>query len=265
MSTITLYDLPSTEDAAKVAKERKTEAKKHFDALKKAGELESTTSLTIGWHAHYLKREGLFGILGFEDEDAARKASGVGRSTWYSVIRLAEAFNGLEKEQFVSMKHSNAQALSDLPESSRLSREWIRMAGSMSIEDFQAKVDVELDGRAKASNGKEKGTVLKMPMPLTRKKVVEAGLLEYANKVGVENGDTGKALELLVVEKKGETSLIEAITNAVQRVKDAKKLRESNLSAEELVEKLYGIMDDMVIEFSASLTAVQNSDEPVPF
>ena len=58
---------------------------------------------------------------------------------------------------------------------------------------------------------------------------------------------------------------IEAITNAVQRVKDAKKLRESNLSAEELVEKLYGIMDDMVIEFSASLTAVQNSDEPVPF
>ena len=56
--------------------------------------MESVSSMRIGWHAAYLKKNDLFGILGFKTESEARQAAGVGKSTWYVNIRLAEAFEG---------------------------------------------------------------------------------------------------------------------------------------------------------------------------
>jgi hypothetical protein len=255
-----LHELPDQREAAQMAKERKAEAKRHFSAIKKAADDESTSSMLIGWHAYMLKKEGLFGMLGFDSEDAARKAAGVGRSTWYSTIRLAEAFQGLEETTYVSMKLANAQALSDLPESKRLSREWVRMAGSMSIEDFQAKVDEVMEGKAKASDGKERGVVLKMPIPASAKDVIQSGLEEYAESIGIPKADTGKALELLVVEKSGQPSLIEAITNAIQLIKAAKKFEKENLSADELVKKLYDTMGEMALMFKKALDAAKNGN-----
>lgn len=258
MATTPLHQLPDMADAKQIAEERKADALKHFKAIKKAGEMESTSSMRIGWNIFYLRSHQLFGMLGFATEDEVRKASGVGRSTWYSVSRLAEAFAGIEEEQFVSMKITNAQALADLPESKRLSREWIRMAGSDSIEDFALKVEEEKNGKAAPSDSKEHGTVLKMPMPQSSKTVIDAGLKEFAQRVGVE--DTGKALELMVVEHTGQVGLIEALTNTAQRLKQAKELRESELSSDEILEKVYALVDDAILELSAALLAVQNLD-----
>lgn len=255
-----LYELPSSGQAEKIAEDRKAEAKKHFEAIKKAGISESTSSLRIGWHAHAMKRDNLFGMLGYETDEEARVAADVGRSTWYANIRLAEAFNGLEEEQFVSMKQANANALSDLPESKRLSREWVRLAGSMSIRKFAVKAEEEMEGKAKPSDGKEHGVVLKMSMPASRKKSVESGLKEYAKSVGIDEGDTGKAVELLVIEKTGQVGLIEAITGAVQIIKVARELRDSGLSAEETLAKIYDLLGDMALLFNSSLESVQNLD-----
>ena len=253
-----LYNLPDGEQAAQLAAERKADAKKHFNAIRKAGELESTSSMRIGWNAHYLKVNSLFGILGFSTEEEARIAAGVGRSTWYSNIALAEAFQGIEEEQFITMKQANAKALVNLPESKRLSREWIREAGSDSIEKFTEKCEVALNGKAKASDGKEHGTVLKMPMPQSSKTVIDEGLKEYASRVGVE--DTGKALELMVTEHTGQVGLIEAVTTTAQRLKAAKQLQDSGLSAEETLVKVYELIDAAILDLSASLEAVQNLD-----
>lgn len=256
MST-SLYDLPDMRQAEMTASERKTEAKRHFEAIVKSGEQESICSLRIGWHAHILKRENLFGLLGFESEDDARKASGIGRSTWYDTIRLAEAFDGIKEEQFTSMKLANAKALSDLPESKRLSREWIRMAGSMPVEKFQAKVDEEMNGKAKPSDGRESTSTLKVSMSSSQKKVVEECLKEYGAAVGVD-GDLSKALELMVVEHTGSTTLIGSITNAVQRIKNAKSLASSGLSADEALTKILDELDSMLLEFSQALASAQN-------
>lgn len=257
MSTAALlYKLPDEKQANQIAEERKADAHTRWEKIKSAGLLESTSSLTIGFHACYLKKNGLFGLLGFESEGQALKASGVGKSTWFECIRLAEAFDGITEEQFTSMKLGNAKAACDLPDSKRKSREWIRQAGIDEIDVFQLKVDQELEGRAKASDGKEAGVTLKLSMPLSRKAVVEQGLIEYAAKVGIENGDTGKALEMLIVEKQGETTLISSITNAVQRIKEAKALRNSYLSAEECLDRVMTILDDMVLQFADALKTV---------
>ena len=252
----TLYALP---DEKQIAEDRKADAKKHYDALRKAGAMESTSTLKIGFHAHYLKANNLFGMLGFESEDDAREASGVGRSTWYSVVRLAESFNGLEEEQFTSMKLANAQALADLPESKRLSREWIRMAGSMAISEFAEKVDAEMDGKARSSDGKEQSTSFKLSMPKSRKKVVDAGLHEYAEKLGLGE-DTSRALEVMVAEHTGQGSLVGSITTAVQRIKAARDLQHSGLSADEILAKVYEDLDQLILDFADALAAVQNLD-----
>lgn len=258
----TLYELPSIEEQTKIAEDRKADAVAHWEKLKANVSLKAVSSLEIGFNAHYLKKNGLLGMLGFEDEGDAIKASGCGHSTWYETIRLAEAFEGITEEQFISMKLGNAKALANLPESKRKSREWIRMAGVDEVEDFEHKVDVEMEGKARPSDGKEKGVTLKLAMPLSRKDVVQPGLEAYAKKVGIDNGDIGKALEMLIVEKNGETSLIQAITNAVQRIKEAHNLRTSYLSAEEALERVMKLLDDMALDFAAALKTAKAEEEP---
>lgn len=256
----TLYALPDEKQHQLIAEERKADALQHWEQVKKYGAMKSVSSMEIGFHAHYIKKNGLFGILGFEDEGQAMKASGVGQSTWFNTIRLAEAFEGLTEDQFTSMKLGNAEALADLPESRRKSREWVREAGADEIDVFRLKVDKELDGKARPSDGKERGVTMKMDMPLSRKTYCQEGLTEYAKEIGITNGDIGKALETLIVEKRNETSLIGSITNAVQRIRDIKALRNSYLSAEECLDRSFAILDEMAIEFAEALK-VPNAEE----
>ena len=56
------------EPVSKEAESRKKEALVHWKAIQQSGPLVSTNSLRIGYHAAALKREGLFGILGYENE-----------------------------------------------------------------------------------------------------------------------------------------------------------------------------------------------------
>ena len=156
------------------------------------------------------------------------------------------------------MKQTNAKALAVLPESKRLSREWIREAGADSIDVFEQKCEEAINGKATTADGKEKGTVLRMPLPQSSKTVIEAGLKEYAQRVGVE--DTGKAMELMVTEHTGQVGLIEAVTTTAQRLKAAKELQNSELSAEETLVKVYELIDLAILDLAASLVSVQNLD-----
>ena len=246
------------DELTKEAAQRKAEAKRHFDVILKAGAMESVSSMRIGWHAAYLKKNNLFGMLGFKTESEARTAAGVGESTWYANIRLAEAFDGVEEEQFISMKQANAKTLADLPESKRKDGNWIRWAGSMKIEDFAAKCDEVMEGKARPSDTKERGVVIKMSVPKSRKESLEHHLERCATQMGINPDDKGKVVEMLAVERNGQVGLIQAITNAVQRIKAAKKLQEDNLSAEEALEKVNVLLDEMALEFHDALTAASD-------
>ena len=241
-------------------KERKARAKAHFDAIKEAGQLHSRTSMVIGWHAYRMKADGDFGVLGFADENEARIASGVGESTWYANIRLAEAFKELPEKRFISMKQANAKALADMPESERLSTTWIRMAETMKIEDFAAKVDDAMDGKARASDGKERSKTMKLSMPASRMAVIEEKAKEFAISHGLEPGDIGKAIEVSLIETTEGTTLVSAITNAMAQIKAAKEVIRSPLSADEALGRVGEILDEVVLAFDAALNQQQQAD-----
>jgi hypothetical protein len=245
------------EPQSEEAELRKKEAKDHWKAIQQSGPLVSTNSLRIGFHAAALKRNGLFGILGYENEKQAQEASGVKQATWFNVVRIADAFPNVEEKLFCAMKLTNAEELMDLPESKRLTEYWMRRAATDSIETFKAVVDEEMNGKEKPSNGREHIVTFSAKMPKSRKKAVEAGLLEFAKSVGVE-GDESRALELMVQEHTGGVSLIEAIKHAIDRIAAIKQLGSSGLSAEEVLEKAYAELDGIVSEFRSALESLQN-------
>jgi hypothetical protein len=241
--------------------QRKAEAQKHFNIICKAAVPVSVNSLRIGYHAAILKRDSLFGILGFETDKQAQEASGVKESTWHNVIRIAQAYDGVDEESFVAMKLSNAETLMDLPESKRMSKRWLGLAASKSMEEFADLVTAELNGDARPSAGRENVVQFQVKMPKTRKKAVESGLLEYAESVGAK-GDMSRGLELMVAERKGSVSLIESITKAMERIGKIKEFEASGLSADEILEKVNGELEEMAELFRAALNGVQNLDSP---
>jgi hypothetical protein len=244
------------------AERRKADAKKHWGTITKAGGLVSVNSLRIGFHAAILKREGMFGILGFENEKHAQEASGVGDSTWFAMIRLAEQFNGVSEDLFCGMRQANAKALANLPESKRLTEYWLRRAATDSMDTFAALIDTELDGKARESDGKERTVSFAVKMSKSQKKVIDTGLQEISKELGCE-GNEAKTLELMVAERKESPSLIGVMTSAINRIAAIKQLGDSGISAAEALEKAYAGLDEIVIEFRSALESLQNGQSEV--
>src|SRR5579864_4088993 len=95
-------------------------------------------SMATGWYGRNMIEGDLFTHLGFANEDACREASGVGRSTWYSMIRIAEGLKNLKFKEFLELKSGQAAHLITLPEEMRYSPEWLKKAKEMTEEKFEA-------------------------------------------------------------------------------------------------------------------------------
>jgi hypothetical protein len=242
---------------AEEAKLRKQEALSHWKAIQQSGPLVSANSLRIGYHAAALKRDNLWGLLGYANEKEAQEASGVKQSTFFNVMRIAEAFPGVEENLFCSMKLTNAETLMDLPESKRLTEYWMRRAATDSTDTFQAVVDEEMNGKTKPSAGRERVVKFEIKMSSSQKKSINEGLTEYAKSAGCEGNDA-KAIELLVAEHKEGVSLVGTISHAIDRIASIKKFGDSGISASEALEKAYAELDEMVGEFTAALQSLQN-------
>ena len=240
-------------------KSRKEEALFHFEHIKRAAVLQSRNSLRIGFHAAILKAKNLWGMLGFKDEREAQLAADVKDSTWYNVIRIAEAFKGVPEELFISMKLANASELADLPESKRLDRDWLKLAADEPIRAFAERCNVEMNGKARESDTKEQTTTMKMTMPASRQKVIEEGAKKFAEKHGLDPNDTSKAIEVMVVEQAQTegTTLIGVITGAVQKIKSAKEKVNSGIAADEALALFDKTLDDLVLDFAAALEKAQ--------
>lgn len=240
---------------------RKREAKFHWAQLVNANVLVSKNSLRIGFHAYILKEKNLWGMLGYRDEHEARIAASVGESTWYSTIRLAEQFAGADESLFTSMKLTNAKELAELPESKREDKQWLTWAAEDSIVKFKERCDEAMYGKARPRDSKEVTTSMKMPMPASRKKVIEEKVKEYAVAVGINPADQAKAIEVALTEVTGGKSLVEAITNSVAKIKQAKEYAHSGVSVDEALVKMEQVLDDIVVDFAKALEQASQRSE----
>lgn len=241
-------------DSAAEAVSRKKLASRYFEKLRKAGGLSSTTSLQIGWNAHAILKDNLFMMLGYENEREVREAAEISDSGWYANLRIAEAFDGLEEDEFCRLKQANAKELAKLPQSKRLSKGWLDKAAKDPIKSFALQVEEELDGKATSENGKESIVNYAVKMPKSRRKAVQEGLLEISKELGCE-GDESRTLELVVAERRDGVSLVGVITAAAERCGKIKDLMESALSSDEVLSQVTILNEESILEFA---TALQN-------
>jgi hypothetical protein len=240
---------------------RKREATFHWRQVTQAAVLASRNSLRVGFHALALKDKGAWGLCGFRDEEEAREAANVSNATWYAKISQAEHFRGVPEDIFCAMKDANCKAACDLPLSVRTSPEWLEWAAKDSIKAFAKRVSEEMEGKARPSGTVEPNVPFKASMPVSQRRAVTQGIKDYAEKVGIDPTDTGTILETMVAEQRGGVSLIQAITNGVQHIKDIKALVASGISADEALEKAQAILDDMILEFAAALQNASQAEE----
>ena len=265
-ATAEVLQMPANESASnreaeeQLIRSRKEEAEQHYAHIQRAAVLQNRNSLRIGFHAYALKKANLWGLLGFRDEDEAREAAGVKSSSWYNVIRLAESFDGLPEELFIGMKLANCDQLANLSENRRLDREWVGWASSESMKVFAERVDAEMNGKARDSDTKERITTMKMSMPASRRTVIEEGAKKFAEKHGMDTGDVSRAIEVMVVEQTEGSTLIGAITGAVQRIKAAKEQAHSGISVDEALAFMEKTMDEMVLDFAAALEGAKREE-----
>lgn len=240
---------------------RKREAKFHWAQLVNANVLVSKNSLRIGFHARILKEKNLWGMLGHRDENEARLAAGVGESTWYATIRLAEQFGGADEALFTNMKLSNAKELGELPESKREDKQWLTWAAEESISKFKERCDEAMYGKARPRDSQETVRSMKMTMPASRKKVIEEKTKEYAVAVGINPADQAKVIEVALTEVTGGTSLVQAITTTVAKIKEAKELAHSGVSVEEALQQIEKTLDDVILELASALEQASQRTE----
>ena len=241
----------------------------HFAGLVAAGLFPSPLphAHVVTTTTHKTLRGPRGGMVLTNDADIAKKINSAvfpglqGGPLMHVIAAKAVAFGEALRPEFRAYQQAvaaNAKALADLPESKRNDTAWLRMAEVDSIKVFAEKVDKALNGKARASDGKESSVKLTLGMPASRKKAVEGGLNRIAKDMGIE--DPGKALEVIVAEHNGSAGLIAAITKAVQKVKAAKRIIHGDLSADEQIAQVEKLMDEMVLDFKAALDQATHGD-----
>jgi hypothetical protein len=191
-------------------------------------------SMATGWYGRKLKENDLFTHLGFASEDSCRDAAGVGESTWYAMIRIAEGMKNLKFKEFIDLKSGTASLLIKLPEEMRYSDEWIEKSKKLTKERFEAAVNKEI--------AKEKNIPVEDLRVLFKLKVFEGQrttivqCLEYFAKEFGLGDDMARALELLAAEHLGAPMVLKAIAQTLPDLREAVDWMKSNHSSEEIIE-----------------------------
>lgn len=214
---------------------------------------KNRSSMVMGWVGLEMERENDFGVLGYEDQHAYRKAKGYGRSTWYKMLGIAREFAQLAEEQFLSMKVDNAYELSMVKEEAhRYDPVLIAAAATDGLEDF---CDRMADREAARTNIPMTERKLPMKFHLTRhqREAVMNGLQRWMQDHQIKS--EGYALEMLVAEYTERLTLVGYYKESMGRMQRAAShcaegpVREELMSmASEMQEAL-----DLVIGEKASL------------
>lgn len=192
-------------------------------AIRQAWGKLSKRSMEIGYEGAFLKRNDAWHLLGAIDEKAYRAAVGVGRSTWYKMVGLAERFPHLTKAEFMAMSIENAEQLAAAPMETRKDAELLDAATQMTARDFEG----ELVRHTAKRENKPVGEVyvnMKWRIKQAQREVIERGLADWQHEHGID--DEGYALELMIAEFRERPTLVgfmsESITRLTREVLDAK-------------------------------------------
>lgn len=173
-------------------------------------------SMVVGWYGRILKANNLFAELGYPDEHVYRKSKGVGRSTWYRMVRIAESFTQLSAEEFCSMVIENAEMLADLPEEQRYEKVLLTKAASETAEQYEETL-VMYRAKRQHRRADDMTVTWKLRMNRLQKRVLQEKLEQWQREHDID--DEAYALELLVAENTDRLTLVGYFSETISRLK----------------------------------------------
>lgn len=197
---------------------RAERARRNERRLDEASNGRNRSSMVMGWVGAEMKRENQFADLGYADEKAFWTSKGYCRSTWYKMIRIAEAFAFASEEEFLAMKVECADMLSYVDAEHRYEPDLLTAAITISIEKFAdmiAEHSAVLNNRPKSEAAVEMNFHLKK----TQRVAIRIGLAEWMRDHNVK--DEGYALEMLVAEYTGRLTLVGYYQESIGRLERA--------------------------------------------
>jgi hypothetical protein len=237
-----------SEKAAEISRKMKVRAQELDKRLRAVKETSRTSTLEIGWLGAKLKEGNFFPILGYDNETLYRQAVGVGRSTWFRYVRLAEAFKKLPEKEFMKFNAECADHLAKLPEDKRYRKDLIKKAQELTEEEFQ-KVIVRFKAReSKVSEG-DVIVQLKWRMPEGRREVIMDTLRWFAKEHELSMEDESRILELLCAEVRHGKPVVTKMAYAAQDLSRAVELlenKDTELSQDEIVSKVKGVLEQVI-------------------
>lgn len=219
------------------------------DHIRSAWSGASLRSMELGWHGYYLKQNELFLEFGYQSEAEFRDAEKISVRTWGRMVRLAEAFSQLSKEEFLAMTADNADQLAKLPEEDRYDPELLQAAQQLSATDLQRK----LLERQAVKEGVPVGDVRvkwSCPMFEGQKKVIEQGVEEFRQQHGLK--EKGTALEWLVMENTGRETLMGFMQRSIPTLRRALK--------KQTVDEMRELLEEYVQDLAATVEVVQGKN-----
>ncbi len=190
-------------------------------------------SMEIGWDGHFIKRHQGWHLLGYDDEKHYREFKGIGRSTWYKMVAIAERLSHLKREEFLAMTVENAELLGAEPPSMKENPALISKAQTETAEGLAEELARDT-ARRENKPLKDVFVTLKLHVRQGQRKVIEQGLEEWQRQHGID--DPGYALELMIAEFRDRGTFAGFIADSIVRLSAA-------VMAAHTAEELAGLRD----------------------
>jgi hypothetical protein len=188
-------------------------------------------SMLIGWEGAFIKRYNGWERLGYMDEKHYRADKGIGRSTWYKMVGLAEHFPNVSKEQFLAMSIENAEQLAVVPLEARENPVLLSSAATKTAREFES--DLIFDTAVRENKPvSEVFVTMKWRIRQAQREVIERGLEDWQHEHGID--DPGYALELMIAEVHERLTLVGFMTESIPRLSRAVMAAESQEDLEDL-------------------------------
>jgi len=216
------------------------------------------SSMKVGWYGRIVKLSNGFEALGYADEKAYRAAKGVGRSTWYRMVRIAEDFRDLDRDQFLRMTAENAEHLARLPLEDRYTGgtmvkdqivRWIDLAATMNEEQFQ-KALLEAQAAAADVPVAEMPVTFKMRVFEGQRPVIIATIDAFQKEHSMKT--PGEALEAICVEVQGRKSFASFMQDALPRLRGAMRLTQ-DVEPESAISALRDVLEQHIMDMAYTL------------
>lgn len=172
-------------------------------------------TMKIGWYGSRIKAHDKFAELGYLNEKDYWAKKEIGETTWYEMVRIAEAFIFCTEQEFFAMKIQNASALSRVPDEHRYDPEMLQKAAAESIKKFDATVAKYREHKEGIPQAEQKAT-FKLRMNRGQLEMISESLGEWMEERNL--ADQAEALVLLMAEYRDRFAARRFLGEMMQRV-----------------------------------------------